>query len=258
MKKDVSQVRKSIAKRKREKSISSVTSFKQEAPDFKNSFPQDEEKHGYLPFSTENYTDSSDIKEKFTANLVMKSILAGILFFAIATIHRADMPWLIQPKQWTSQALTEEFPFASVNQWYQNKFGSPLAMTPDKEETEDQPAALPVNGTVSQSFQANGEGIRIAADEKSQVVAVEAGTVIFAGNDSETGKTVIVQHADKSKSIYGYLSSIDVYQYQFIDASTVLGEFDPSTGVSKDIYFGIQKNNQYLDPIQVIQVDETP
>ncbi|QTM99953.1 peptidoglycan DD-metalloendopeptidase family protein [Sediminibacillus dalangtanensis] len=256
MKKDVRQIRKNIAKRKKEHPLSHSVPDKQVvAP-----FPQEEEKHGYLPFipSQGQGTSPSSRRESFAVTLILKGILAGVLFFGVSMIHQLDADWVERPKQWTTQAFSEEFPFASVNAWYQNKFGSPLAMVPNQEETEELPAVLPVNGTVSQSFQSNGEAIRIAANEKSEVVAVEDGTVIFAGKKSDTGKTVIVQHADRSKSIYGYLTDIDVYQYQFIGDNHVIGQFDPVEGEKQDIYFAIQKNNQYLDPVQVMQVDEQP
>ncbi|WP_053219032.1 M23 family metallopeptidase [Virgibacillus senegalensis] len=252
MKKDVRQIRKNIAKRKREHPLNHSVPDKQ----LTTSFPHEEEKHGYLPPFTSPH-GTSPRKDSFAAAFIMKGISAGVLFFGVSLIHQLDAGWVEQPKKWTTQAFSEEFPFASVNAWYQDKFGSPLAMVPTQ-ETEELPAVLPVNGTVSQSFQTNGEAIRIAANEKSKVVAVKDGTVIFAGNKSDTGKTVIVQHADRSKSIYGYLTDIDVYQYQFIGDNHVIGQFDPSEGEKQDIYFAIQKNNQYLDPVQVMQVDEQP
>ncbi|WP_026771116.1 MULTISPECIES: M23 family metallopeptidase [Sediminibacillus] len=252
MKKDVRQIRKNIAKRKREHPLNQSLPDKQAV----TPFPQEEEKHGYLPFTPSQGTSPGTRKESFAASLMLKGILAGVLFFGVSMIHQLEASWSERPKQWTTEAFTEEFPFASVNAWYQSKFGNPLAMVPDQEETEELPAVLPVNGTVSQSFQSTGEAIRIAADEKSEVVAVKDGTVIFAGNKPDTGKTVIVQHADRSKSIYGYLTNIDVYQYQFIGDNHVIGQFDPVKGEKQDIYFAIQKNNQFLDPVQVMQVDE--
>jgi stage IV sporulation protein FA len=181
------------------------------------------------------------------------------LFFGVAILYRVDLNVMDKPKQWTASALTEEFPFATVNQWYQEKFGYPLALTPKPGNQEASEAnALPVNGTVSESFQSNGQGIMITTDEKAKVSSMKGGTVIFAGNDPETKKTVIIQHADRSKSIYGHLSSIQVHQYQFVGDNEVIGGFVPSRENAQNVYFAIQKNNKFLDPIQVMKVDERP
>ncbi|SDK40708.1 M23 family metallopeptidase [Sediminibacillus albus] len=251
MKKDVQQVRRNIAKRKKENPLSSSIPNRSHH----TSIPQEEEKHGYMPFSSD-FVNPQTSKDSFAGTLVMKVILAAVIFFVVSMVYRMDAGWAEQPKQWTTQALKEEFPFASVNAWYQEKFGSPLAVSSNQEAEGSLPAILPVNGTVSQSFQTNGEAIRITANEKSEVVAVNNGIVIFAGNNRETGKTIIIQHPDRSKSIYGHLSAIDVYQYQFVGDNHVIGEFDPSQENKQDIYFAIQKNNQFLDPVQVMQVDE--
>ncbi|WP_171038031.1 peptidoglycan DD-metalloendopeptidase family protein [Aquibacillus sediminis] len=258
MKRDVKQVRKNIAKRKREKSLSS-SQMKVPWKFSPAAFPQDEEKHGYVPFATEDSNPNPDMKDTFITSLMMKSILAGILFFSVAIFVRMDIPLLEQPKQWTSHALTEEFPFATVNHWYQQQFGMPLAITPDQSpQITSEGLVLPVNGTVSQSFQANGQGIMINTTETSKVLSIDKGTVIFAGNLPETNKTVIVQHKDRSNTVYGNLTSINVHQYQFISSNEVIGEFDPAETDVKEVFFAIEKDNQYIDPVQVMQVDERP
>lgn len=257
MKKDVNQIRKDIAKRKREKTLTSNPNAPRRYTDA--IFPQDEEKHGYMPIPHDSNA-GNDVKDTFVASFVMKAILSAVLFFGVAIFVRMEGTWLQTPKQWTSQALTEEFPFATVNHWYQEKFGFPLALTPNKSEevANQEKLALPVNGTISQTFQMNGQGIMISAEEKTQVLSMENGIVIFAGNHKETNKTVIIQHADKSKTIYGNLSAINVHQYQMIANNEPIGEYDPTTSEAKTVYFAIEKDNQFLDPVKVMQVDERP
>src|SRR5699024_12750286 len=79
--------------------------------------------------------------------------------------------------------------------------------------------------------------------------------VTFAGNDRKTNKTVVIQHADNSTTTYGYLQSIDVHLYQSIQSNQRLGTF-VSTQENRHLYFSIEKDNQYIDPVQVIQVDD--
>src|SRR5699024_2326739 len=186
----------------------------------------------------------------------VKATLSAMLFLTAAVLFQTDSELLSGPKEWAANNLTEEFPFARVNQWYQETFGAPMALSSQSSD-DGQALALPVNGSVSESFQANGTGIMLAPEKETDVSALQGGVVTFAGNDRELGKTVIVQHADNSETVYGNLSSIDVHLYQFIDSGQKLGIFSPDAN-NKSVYFAIEQNDTYVDPVQVIQVDETP
>ncbi|MFD1038616.1 peptidoglycan DD-metalloendopeptidase family protein [Virgibacillus byunsanensis] len=252
MNKGVKKVRKSIVQRKKLRGLNTKEAYtKQITP----SFLQEEEKHGYFPSFSDGPLPSKD-KSSLVSGLMVKGVLAVILFLGVALLFQTNSSLLTEPREWTSTALTEEFPFARVNYWYQETFGSPLAFTPKNPVAEDnQLLALPVSGSVTESFQANGTGIMIATEEPSRVSVLREGVVIFAGNDRETNKTVVVQHPDGSKSTYGYLNSVDVHLYQFVGSNQQIGGFSPSTE-SQSFYFAIQKDKQYLDPVKVIQVDD--
>ncbi len=258
MKKDnLSQIRQNITKRKQSKK--KITSTR--LSDFKrNSYVnqahmEDEERHGYSP-SFGGYHNNSD--QAYLKPFLVKSIVAAIIFFITVFSTASNQQWLEQPRNWVNYAITEEFPFASVNAWYQARFGAPFAIEADLDKAETaEPTALPVSGQVNQTFQENGEGILISSDEETEVIAVDEGTVLFAGNDRETGKTVIVQHADRSKSIYGNLTNIDVHSYQSIRANQKIGSYEPSEA-NTAMYFAIEKNREFLDPIRVMHVDEQP
>ncbi|QKY69577.1 M23 family metallopeptidase [Lentibacillus sp. CBA3610] len=252
MNKGVKKVRKSINQRKKMRGITSEqTSPKRIMP---SSFPQEEEKHGYFPVFTD-HTDSAKRTNRRISGAAVKGILSIMLFFGAGLLFQTDSDLFSEPKTWTANALTEEFPFARVNQWYQDTFGAPMALSSDSGE-DGQALAFPVNGTVSETFQANGTGIMLAPEEESDVSALQGGVVTFAGNDTETGKTVIVQHPDNSETVYGNLSSVDVHLYQFIDSGQKLGVFTPDDE-NKNVYFAIEQDNDYVDPVQVIQVDDS-
>lgn len=255
MEKELNQVRKSIIQRNKMRNLgSSRPSERSVIP----TFPQEEEKHGYLP-SFLDPSPGNKNEGKIAYNMMMKAIMSAILFLGIALLLQSNATFFAKPKEWTNHVLTEEFPFARVNLWYQQTFGTPLAFNPQKNNrlSEPETMALPVNGSVTETFQVNGSGIMISPKESSPVSAWREGMVIFAGNDREMDKTVIIQHADSSKSTYALLSSIDVHLYQFVQANQRIGTFNP-TEISEMVYFSIEKDNRYMDPIQVIQVDDLP
>lgn len=250
----VNKIRKSISSRKKSRGATSSDSYKNQFPGLQL---QEEEKHGYFPIFTDT-TSSKKSKSKMVSGFILKGILSSILFLGTALLLQTNNDVVEKPKMVASSLLTNEFQFAKVNQWYQQTFGTPLALTP-RENVETTPVnaafALPVSGSISESFQANGEGVMITPAEESNISVLREGVIIFAGNDPETNKTVVVQHADGSNSTYGFLSSINVHLYQFIDSNQVIGKFVPSVD-SKNVYFSIEKNNKFVDPVQVIEVDD--
>src|SRR5699024_3612758 len=128
-------------------------------------------------------------------------------------------------------------------------FGSPLGFS-DKEILETTKAdalAIPVNGDVMETFQTNGEGIKVAPTSRSSVTAWQDGVVIFAGNDRETKKTVVIQHADGSKSTYAFLTTIDVHLYESVTGNEAIGKYNPDKS-SDNVYFSIEKDNEFIDP----------
>ncbi|MEN1970477.1 M23 family metallopeptidase [Lentibacillus sp. N15] len=257
----VKQVRKSIEQRKKNQRTLSTKGL--EHKKISPVFPQEEEKHGYYPTLPDGLGSSHKANRgKWVSGMMLKGILAVILFFGTALIYQTDSEAFQKPVKWTTTALTKEFPFAKANQWYQETFGEPLALAPEDKTSENhseavEALALPVNGTVEESFQVNGSGIMIAPKDSAEVAVLREGVVVFAGNDRKTDKTVIVQHTDGSTSTYGYLDSIDVHLYQHVTDHQTLGEFEPDE-TNKTVFFAIEKDNQYMDPVQVIKVNDTP
>lgn len=255
MDKGVKKVRKAIERRKRMRGpIGKGESVRNVYP----SIPQDEEKHGYYPFFSDEVSSKQEEGNAATG-IILKGMLSVLLFLSIALLHEVDSQVLESPKEWTSSALTREFPFAQVNEWYRETFGSPLAFSPEVASSNEfvETLALPVSGSITESFHSNGKGIKITPGMKTEVSAMQDGIVVFAGKDKETDKTVTIQHADGTTSSYGYLSDIDVHIYQYVGTNQSIGTFQPTTE-NEMVYFSIQKDDQFIDPVQVIQVDEQP
>ena len=252
MGKNLHAVRKGIAERKRRKG----EQIQKGMADTVRSFTVDEEEsHGFPP-SPKYEPPSSQDNSKFASRFMFRLIVSASLFFGTAIYLQSDHAIIEKTKGTVLTALTEEFPFATVNSWYQERFGDPVAINPGADgDVPVEGQAMPVNGTVVQPFEESNEGILIESDQQSDVVAVDEGIVIFAGNDKETGKTIDLQHADKSKSIYGHLHAIEVNQYQRIEVNEKIGEFVPNEENAQSVYFALQQGNRYLNPIQETPVD---
>ena len=67
----------------------------------------------------------------------------------------------------------------------------------------------------------------------SKVEAINEGVVIFAGEKEGIGKTVVIQHANKSESWYGQLEKFDVKLYDLVKKGKEIGQVTVSEDGSK-------------------------
>ncbi len=95
------------------------------------------------------------------------------------------------------------------------------------------PSRWPVRGSVNSEFgnrlspwtkvtEFHG-GLDISAEMGTQVRAPAAGTVVFAGVQPEYGTTVILEHANDIRSIYGHLSKAAVKPGDHVERGGVIG-----------------------------------
>ncbi len=255
MSKDVKKVRKAIEQRKKVRQHA-IPSVKDDAVLFHDA----EEKHGFPP-AINGYAvgrKENENKEVYS-NLMFKAIFAGILFFSTALLIHTDKAMFAKPQELAVSLLQDEFPFAKVNVWYQDIFGSPLAFSPQPETSPkmEHGGVMPVSGDITETFQVNGKGVKISPGREVDVSAHQDGVVVFAGKTADTEKTIIVQHADGTNSSYGFLKDFDVHMYQYVTANQRIGKFTPDAG-REAMYFSIEKENLFLDPVEVIEVDDVP
>ncbi|MCF3941886.1 M23 family metallopeptidase [Oceanobacillus alkalisoli] len=253
MSKDIRKVRKAIEQRKKERNVPNK-GIEQDS----GIFHQAEEKHGYPP-EINNYVFKEKASKDFVTGLMMKGILAGILFFSVALLMTTNHALLAKPQEVVHQLLRKDFQFAKVNSWYRDVFGSPLAFSPQPADLPDehQEVVMPINGDIIETFQTNGTGVKISPGKETDIVAHHEGVVVFAGRYPDTGRTIVIQHADGTNSRYGHLTNIDVHLYQYVTANERIGTFAP-TESSESVFFSLEKDNTFLDPVKVIVVDDGP
>lgn len=96
-------------------------------------------------------------------------------------------------------------------------------------------------------------GVDIGAAEGTSIIAVEDGTVVFAGNKGGYGKAVIINHGDGVESLYGHCSKSLVKDDQSVKAGDVIAKVG-NTGLSTDphLHFEIRINNVATDPLPYV------
>ena len=94
------------------------------------------------------------------------------------------------------------------------------------------------------------KGIELSLPEGRPVHAVHDGTVAYADVFSGYGNLVIVEHADKSYSLYGHLASIAVKKGDRVDASTTVGLAGRNPSGNPSLYFELRVDGKPVDPVQ--------
>jgi murein DD-endopeptidase MepM/ murein hydrolase activator NlpD len=121
------------------------------------------------------------------------------------------------------------------------------------------PSRWPVRGAVNSEFgmrqspwtqsQEFHSGMDIRAERGTAVHAPAAGTVVFAGAQPEYGTTVIIDHGQEIRSLYGHLSKIAVQAGQKIERGTVIA-YTGNTGRSSGphLHYEILVKGQSVNP----------
>lgn len=189
---------------------------------------------------------------------LLKIFVSACLILSAAIIYKHPSEKLEPVRQTISKIMENEFQFALVADWYEKTFGKPLALLPDKSKTTNtkQEYALPASAKILEGFDHDKQGVIIQTKNNAAVQAIMAGLVIFTGEKEKLGKTVIIQHADKSETWYAHLSKIDATIYDKVEVGDTIGVVS-STDNQKtgEFYFAIKKGEQFIDPIQVIKFE---
>ncbi|WP_078545345.1 M23 family metallopeptidase [Litchfieldia alkalitelluris] len=254
------EIRKRIAKRKRERLPSSPSPNRRGPTPF---LMNEEEKYGHDSFSSYDGGPGEGGHPLFRKEVFMFKILVSVcLVLVVAILFKNGSAQFDPARTFVSETMQNDFQFTAVSEWYEEQFGNPLALFPTEKEkeTESEVAnvpqyAVPATGRVLESFEKNGQGIMVETGSNSSVKVMDSGTVMFAGTREDTGKTVMIQHADGSQTWYGNLESIAVPLYTYVKVGDEVGKVTDTENEKGMFYFAIKQGNTFIDPIQVIQFD---
>ena len=117
------------------------------------------------------------------------------------------------------------------------------------------PDKTPVNGYVTRglNIEKNHLGIDIAAKYQDDIYSPGYGRVVFSGMSEALGNTIIINHPGGFVSVYAHNDSNLVDSGSAIEKGQIIarvGETGNSQG--PHLHFEIWKNNQVLDPREII------
>ena len=93
-------------------------------------------------------------------------------------------------------------------------------------------------------------GIELSLPEGQPVRAVHEGTVAFADQFTGYGNLVIIEHGDRSYSLYGNLDSVSVRKGDRVDPGTTVGLAGRNAAGNPSLYFELRVDGKAVDPLQ--------
>ncbi|MEK7443567.1 MAG: M23 family metallopeptidase [candidate division NC10 bacterium] len=122
------------------------------------------------------------------------------------------------------------------------------------------PSRWPVRGSVNSDFGGRSSpwssrssefhsGLDIGATRGTAVIAPAPGTVVFAGQHAEYGVTLVIDHGNDIKTLYGHLTRVTVAQDQKVQRGQPVG-LTGNTGRSSGphLHYEIQVKGQPVNP----------
>lgn len=161
-----------------------------------------------------HHPQASTRSHLLTPHLV-KLTLSAVLFCLMSFSQSTDSPASLTMT--VNRTLLQEFPFASVYQWYEQRFGTVIDVfqpLPPHHQT------LAI--TVAEKDQLT-EGVTVAVGDKN-IYAVQSGLVIYVGKGDNGKEAVRIQHASGESMTYSGLAKTSVLPYQFIRENEQIGE----------------------------------
>ncbi|WP_235822100.1 M23 family metallopeptidase [Gottfriedia luciferensis] len=212
---------------------------------------------GGYTYTYDDLVEEQGKKVVNNSNFIFRSLLSAIIVLALAIILKSNSPLSSEVKNGLTKVYDNEFQFAALQKWYEDRFGSPLAFLPKLNDKTNIAGndnyAIPASGKVLQSFKTDGQGILIQTEANQKVESIKKGRVIFVGQKDNLGNTVIIQHDDGSESWYGKLGAINVKMYDEVSSKKVIGTVSSNNeGNLGTYYFAIKMGEKFIDPKKVI------
>ena len=127
--------------------------------------------------------------------------------------------------------------FASINSWYEKKFGSPVPFK-DILKTDEPVFNEKLEYIKKEKYL---DGVKLTVTKNYLVPALETGMVIFTGDKGEYKNVIIIEDINGVETFYSNIN-INVKIYDYVEKGTFLGET-----LKNSLYITFKKDGEKLD-----------
>lgn len=166
--------------------------------------------------------------------VVIKFLLSIVIMLVVLILIKQNVEFKTKFYQ---NVYDTSFSFATINNWYESKFGSPL---PFKDLIKENQTVFKEKLKYSDASKYM-DGVKLEVGSNYLVPSLEKGIVIFIGKKEDYGNTVIVQQQNGIDVWYSNLDNINVKLYDYIDSGVLIGE------VNSNLYLKFISNGEVVD-----------
>ena len=173
---------------------------------------------------------------RFVISFISRLFITTILTLAILITLKANKNF----KSVFYQTIYEtNFSFATVNNWYQGMFGSPIPFGNFVKKVTE-----PVFQETLTYQEKNKylDGVNLTVEKQYLVPSLESGLVVFIGEKEGYGNTIIIQQMNGIDVWYGNMEEVSVKLYDYIEKGSLLGE-----SMNQTLYLVFKKEGNVLD-----------
>ncbi|GFR39108.1 hypothetical protein PRECH8_24040 [Insulibacter thermoxylanivorax] len=197
------------------------------------------------------------------------SFLSVMLFILVWGLYQLQEGWALRLQASVQKVLQEPFDVQEAANWYRSMFGGSYpswipAMRGDEHGGETRPVIkelaevlrAPGKGKIVTPFDVNGQGVLIQMPADTPVIAAAKGRVVFQGLTS-SGLTVVIQHPDHVRTVYGWLVGAEVAENDWVEQGDLIarGVQEKGAAGSGVLYFSVRVDDAYVNPADVVDFD---
>lgn len=195
--------------------------------------------------------------------------LSVMLFILVWGLYQLQEGWALRLQASVQKVLQEPFDVQEAANWYRSMFGGSYpswipAMRGD-EQGEETRAVIkdlaevlqaPGKGKIVTPFDVNGQGVLIQMPADAPVSAAAKGRVVFQGQTS-SGLTVVIQHPDHVRTVYGWLDGAEVAENDWVEQGDLIARGVQEKGAAGNgvLYFSVRVDDAYVNPADVVDFD---
>lgn len=186
-------------------------------------------------------------REKLTLGdrLLRNSAYACALLLAILALGNVNHPWARGISQSIEQALTMHIDLdESIGQLSFVRSIMPESALVFLNLSGKAEMDVPVTGEISHPYSEIQPWMMFACPDKTDVVAVNGGTVTAVSELSGGGLGILVDHGEGLESVYAYLSETKVKAGDTVERGQALGATDAN------LYFELREAGNPVDPTE--------
>lgn len=172
---------------------------------------------------------------KVIKNYILKILVVALLTISTLILLKMNPSFKIE---FYNQIFSKNISFAVINQWYQDKFGSPI---PFKNFFQEPLKTVFQEELSFEKVLPYKDGAILTVSDEYLVPSLESGMVIFTGEKEGYGKVVIIEQTNGVEVWYGNFDTINVKIYDYLEKGAYLGQIEKN-----ELYLVFMKDGNYL------------